>query len=450
MRTELKKTLKIAYPLSVANLIQILMGIIDAAMVGQIHSDLLAATSLVNSVVNIPFIFAMGLTMAVAPLIAAAVGSNDHKAPAQILVNALWIAGGVGLLLGLGIHVGAPVLYAFGQDPTIVTLSIPYLKIIGWSLLPMILFLTIKQFADGIEETKLPMLISLYTIPVNVFLNYVLIYGVWGFPRLELEGAGVATLITRAVLLAAMVFILFKHSKMAVFIDLKETPWRPVRKYTRQILKIGIPSSMQYGMEAWAFSVSGIMVGWLGAQALAAHQIALSLASFTFVIALGFSGAGAIRIGNNFGRKDWSIVSTIGKGVLWLGVGYGLACAFLFILLRDQLPILFNREPEVVLLASGLLILAAIFQVSDAVQAIGVGLLRGLQDVRVPTFLVGIAYWVIGIPGGYLLAFVLDWGVKGIWIGFLLGLTASAILMSIRFIRMTKSLANTQVPFKNH
>lgn len=438
MKTQLKRTLQIALPLIVANLVQILMGIIDAAMVGAIHSDLLAASALVNSVVTIPFVLGMGLTMAVAPLIATGIGRNDHNEPVSIIFNSVLICGGFGLILALGFAFFSDFIFYLGQEKTVAMLAKPYLQIIGWSLLPMILFLCIKQFADGMEETRLPMIISLYTIPVNIILNYVLIYGKFGFPRMELDGAGVATLITRVLLLVAMVYLLLKHKRMGVYFSEWRSHLRPNKFIIKRILSIGIPSSMQYGLETWAFSVSGIMVGWLGATALAAHQIALSLASFTFVIALGLSGAGAIRVGNNYGRGDWPMVYAIGKGVILLAVGLGTVSAFAFVIFREPLALIFNKETEVITLAATLLILAAMFQISDSVQAIGVGLLRGLQDVRVPTIFVAIAYWVIGIPGGYLMAFHFEMGVIGIWLGFLLGLTSSAILLTYRFFRTSR------------
>jgi len=438
MRSELKRTIQIAIPLIIANLVQMIMGIIDSAMVGRISSDLLAASSLVNSVVMIPFVLGMGLTMAVAPLIAAGLSSEDPKLPTKILYNAVIICGTFSVVIALFIALFSGFLFSMGQDPIVAALAKPYLQIIGWSLIPMLLFLTIKQFADGMEMTKLPMLISLYTIPVNIILNYLLIYGKWGFPRMELEGAGIATLITRVILFLAMAYLLIKSKKTAFYFAEWRAGFIPDKKVMRRILAIGIPSSLQHGMESWAFSISGIIIGWLGATALAAHQIALSLASFTFMIALGISGAGAIRIGLNYGRGDWEKVDTIGKGIYFLAFTMGILGALAFIFLKVPLIGIFNKEQEVFYLAGILLLYAAIFQISDAVQAIAIGLLRGLQDVKVPTFFIGIAYWVIGIPSGYFLAFHMNMGAEGIWIGLVMGLSVNAFLLSLRFFRIVK------------
>lgn len=436
MKSTLSRTIILALPLMVANLVQILMGVIDAAMVGTIHSDLLAANSLVNSIVTIPFVLGMGLTMAIAPLIAAGIGKNDTKEAVDILINATIICGIIAFLLALALSLGADLIFYLGQDEGVALVAKPYLKIIGWSLVPMLLFLALKQFADGVEVTRLPMLLSIYTIPLNIFLNYVLIYGKWGFPRMELEGAGWATFISRVVLFLLMAVSLLKHSRLEMYFRNWKEHFRLRKGIIIKVLKIGIPSSAQYGLESWAFSVSGIMVGWISAQALAAHQIALSLASTSFVIALGLSGAGAIRIGNNYGKGDWHMVRDVGKGVIVLSMILGVTSAIIFISFKTSLVQLFNKETDVIALATTLLILAAMFQLSDAVQAVSVGILRGLQDVRIPTVFVAIAYWVIGIPAGYILAFHFDLGAKGIWIGFLLGLTASAVLLTSRFRRI--------------
>lgn len=437
MKSNIKKTFSLALPLIVANLVQILMGIIDAAMVGAINSDLLAASSLVNSVVTIPFVLGMGLTMAIAPLIATGIGRNESGEAVDILFNATLICGMFAFVLAIAIAWGSDFIFYLGQDKHVATLAQPYLELIGWSLIPMILFLALKQFADGIEITRLPMLFSIYVIPLNILLNYLLIYGEWGFPRMELDGAGIATFISRIVLFLVMVISLFKHPALSQYFSNWKEHLTLKRRIIKKVLKIGIPSSVQYGLESWAFSISGIMVGWISAQALAAHQIALSLASVSFVVALGLSGAGAIRVGNNYGKGDWKMVRDVGNGTILSAIGLGIGSAIIFILFRTQLVLLFNDEVEVIKLASTLLILAAMFQISDAVQAIGVGLLRGLQDVRIPTLFVAIAYWVIGIPGGYILAFHFGFGAKGIWIGFLLGLSASAILLTIRFLNIS-------------
>jgi MATE family multidrug resistance protein len=203
-------------------------------------------------------------------------------------------------------------------------------------------------------------------------------------------------------------------------------------------MHIGVPTSLQYGMEVAAFAVSGIMIGWLGATSQAAHQIALNLASATFVAALGLSMGGSIRIANAYGRNELTLLRKIGISTILGGLAYGTVCAILFVIFKRYLPLLFTNNAEVAAVASALLVFAAIFQISDATQAIGVGLLRGIKDVKVPTIFVAIAYWLIGIPVGYILSFKLNMGAPGIWLGFVTGLTASSILLNTRFLKKSK------------
>lgn len=436
--SENKRTLQLAIPIIVANLVQVLMGIIDSAMVGAINSDLLAASSLVVNVISIPYILCIGLTLAVATLISSALGASQTASMTAILKNALLLNGLFALAIALIIQIVSFVVHHMGQDAIVAELAQPYLEIMGWSIIPMILFLTLKQFSDGLEETKWPMYISLATIPANIILNYILIYGKLGFPRMELVGAGIGTLLTRVFMLIAMAILIVKSPKFKAYVNTVYEKWQPQWATMKSLLRIGIPTSMQYAMESWAFSVSGIMIGWLGALQQASHQIALSLASFTFMVSLGLSAAGSIRVSNAKGRRDLLQLRQIGKGTLKMAIIYGVVCGLIFIIFRHQLPWIFNDEAPVIAVAAHLLILAAIFQISDSTQAIGVGLLRGIHDVKVPTLFVTIAYWVIGIPAGYLLAFPLGLEATGIWIGLVFGLTVSAIMLNIRFFRLTK------------
>jgi MATE family multidrug resistance protein len=282
------------------------------------------------------------------------------------------------------------------------------------------------------------MVLSLASLPLNALLNYIFIFGKLGLPRLELLGAGYATLIVRILLALIMVLLVLTHRVYRPYIRQYKTAWK-LRAHTwKELLHIGIPSSLQYGMESAAFSVSGIMIGWLGAMAQAAHQIALNIASLTFMASLGLSLAGSIRVANAYGRNDKLLLRRIGISTMWGGLGYGCVCAVLFILFKNQLPLLFTNNAGVALLASTLLVLGAFFQISDATQAIGVGLLRGTRDVRLPTVFVAIAYWVIGIPAGYFLSFHLHMGASGIWIGFIVGLSVSSVLLNSRFLKKTR------------
>lgn len=217
---------------------------------------------------------------------------------------------------------------------------------------------------------------------------------------------------------------------------MRSVVWKLNWNTQKELLSIGLPSSFQITMEASAFAISGILIGTIGAVEQAAHQIALSLASLTFIVSMGLSQAGSIRTSNAFGRNDKTAISFIGKGTIAMALIYGTLCAIGFILFRNYLPSFFNENAEVVKLAAYLLIFAAVFQISDSTQAISAGLLRGIKDVKVPTWFIFIAYWVVGLPAGYLLAFHFKMGAAGIWTGFIIGLTFSAIFLSLRFKKM--------------
>jgi MATE family multidrug resistance protein len=431
-----KKTLTLAFPIILGELAQMSLGIIDTAMVGAVSYKQLAAAALVMSVINIPYVFGIGITISVSQMVSMAHGRNDKKLVSHYLYNGFWLCAISAVIIALGLEFGKNILLHLDQDPEVAHMAIPYMQIMAWSVIPMLLFLALKQFTDGLEFTKTAMVLSLSALPLNFFLNWLLIYGNWGFPRLELVGAGWGTFITRMVIFIVLVLVVLYHGIFRRYIAVRSLVWKLRWKTQKELLSIGIPSSFQITMEAGAFAISGILIGTIGAVEQAAHQIALSIASLTFMVSMGLSQAGSIRTSNAFGRKDKSAISDIGKSTLYMALIYGGFCAIIFIIFRNQLPYLFNDEHKVVSLASFLLLFAAIFQVSDSTQATSAGLLRGIKDVKVPTVFIAIAYWVIGIPVGCLLAFYYKMGAVGIWIGFIVGLSFSALFLSLRFKKM--------------
>ncbi|RYG45483.1 MAG: MATE family efflux transporter [Chitinophagaceae bacterium] len=346
----------------------------------------------------------------------------------------------VNVLISLGLFFGRDILLHLKQDPEVARLAVPFLQLMGWSVIPMLLFMSLKQFADGLEKTRTAMIITVIGVPLNVFLNWLLIFGNWGFPRLELVGAGWATLITRVLMFASLGAVILWHPVFNRYVAVRKNQWKLRWQTMRELLHIGVPSSLQIGMEGGAFAVSGIIIGTIGATEQAAHQIALTCASFTFMASMGLAQGASIRVSNAFGTRNRPMILAIGKSTLITGLLYGLCCATMFILLRNILPTAFNDDGNVIRMASLLLVLAAIFQISDSTQAIGAGLMRGIKDVKVPTILIAIAYWVIGIPLGYLLAFKAGMGAAGIWVGFIAGLSCSSIFLCVRFLRMSKKV----------
>lgn len=437
MYHQARKTLKLAFPIIFGELAQMALHVIDTAMVGAVDYKQLAAAALVLSVMNIPFVFGIGITIAVSQMVSMAHGKADDGKVSHYLYNGFWLCLGTALIITFVLLANTQILFHLNQDAEVAALAQPYMKLMSWSVIPMILFLTLKSFADGLELTKTAMLLSLLALPVNVFLNWLLIYGNWGFPRLELIGAGWGTLFTRILIFLLLLLVITYHNKFNKYIALRKEQWKFNWQAQKELLHIGIPSSFQITMEAGAFAISGIIIGTIGAVQLAAHQIALSIASVTFMVSMGLSQAGAIRTSNANGRKDKLAIKEIGKGTLIMALIYGTTCAILFVIFRKQIPLLFNDDAEVVALAAYLLLFAALFQISDSVQAVSAGLLRGVKDVKIPTYFIAIAYWVIGIPVGYLLTFHFKMGAAGIWMGFIIGLSCSAIFLSLRFKKIT-------------
>ncbi|WP_437394177.1 MATE family efflux transporter [Olivibacter sp. SA151] len=443
LRNEAGKTLKLAGPIILGELAQMALSLIDTAMVGSVSYKQLAAAALVMSVVNIPFVLGIGMTMSVSQMVAMAHGRNDAQKVSHYLYNGFILCSFTAIIISLGLECSKDILFHLKQDPEVAEMAVPFLRIIGISIIPMMLFMTLKQFTDGLEYTRTAMTLSLIALPLNAFLNWLLIFGNWGLPRLELVGAAWGTLITRTLIFLALTFTILKHKTFKRYMAAGRTHWKFSWHTIKELLRIGIPSSLQAGMEVGVFAVSAILVGTIGAVEQAAHQIAMNCAAFTFMVSMGLAQGGSIRVSNAYGRNDWNHILTIGKSSILTALCYGVLCFVIFISFNDFLPMLFNDNVEVVKLASYLLIFAAIFQISDATQAISVGLLRGAKDVKIPTFLVGIAYWVVGLPIGYFLAFNLDMKAPGIWTGLIIGLSLVSIFLSIRFLRLKKHIAIT-------
>lgn len=449
MQSEARQTIRLAVPIIIGELAQMSLHIIDSAMVGAISYKQLAATSLVVSAMNIPFVIGIGMTISVSQMVSMAHGRRDSALVSHYLFNGFILCAVTAVVISLGLVLSRDVLYHMGQDPEVVVYSLPFMKLLGFSIIPMLLFMTLKQFCDGLEYTRTAMLLSLCAIPINIFLNWVLIYGHLGFPRMELVGAGWSTLITRSIIFIVLLLVVLRHPTFSRYIAVSRSQWKFNYTTMKQLLKIGVPSSLQIGMEAGAFAVTGILVGTMGAVPQAAHQIALSCAAFTFMVSMGLSQAGSIRVSNAFGRGDHIKIRNIGISTLYTALGYGLFCAILFTVLRWQLPHFFlghHQEAgslalgtgEVVELSALLLLFAAVFQISDSTQAIGAGLLRGIKDVKTPTWMIAISYWIIGLPVGYLLGVQLGYGAPGMWLGLILGLTFAAVFLAARFVKMSR------------
>lgn len=437
------RTLKLSIPIILGELTQMSLGIINSAMLGRLGYKQLAASALVNSVMVIPYVFGIGLTMSISQTVAIANGQSDKQKVSHYLYNGFILMCLAAFIIGLTLHVCNPILFHLKQDSEVAALAAPYLKLMSYSVIPMLLFFALKQFTDGLESTKTAMTLSMLSMPINILLDWGLIFGHLGLPRLGLIGAGYATLITRTVVFITMALVILLHPEYKKYIAVRKNQWQIKMQTIRELLRIGIPSSLQALLEVGAFAVSGILIGRLGAVALAAHQITLQIASFTFMVSLGLAQGSSIRIGNALGKNEWSLIKVIGKSTFLTGLIYGISCAVIFIVFRGKLPYIFNDNINVVTLTTSLLFFAAIFQISDATQAIAVGALRGIKDVKIPTLMMTFSYWIIGIPLGIFLAFYTSLGVYGIWIGFVIGLSSTSLLLNIRFNKKVNRMIKT-------
>jgi len=430
---EFKETIKLAYPVIIGQLGHMMMGVVDSVMVGKIGAAPLAASAIAHGLFMLFMIFGIGLSMAISPLTAMAVGAKKYEECGIVFRQGLLVNIIAGIVLTIVIIFGADIIRFINQPEEIIEQGAAYMRILAYSVVPVMIFQTYKQFSEGLSLMRPAMVITLLANIINVFANWVLIYGNLGMPALHLPGAGWATFSTRVLM--AISFFLYVSSSA------RYKPYDPTLHYRRinfsmirKILRIGIPGGLQYFFEIGAFVGSAIIIGWLGTNELAAHQIAINLASISFMVALGISAAATIRVGNAVGREDRAGARNAGIIAFILSATVMGTFGIIFITLRWFLPTLYIDSQQVIEIAASLLIIAALFQLSDGTQAVGIGLLRGLADAKIPMLITFIAYWIVGLPGGYLLGFTLGYGVQGIWFALFVALTVSAILLSVRFM----------------
>ena len=439
LKRHITSTLNLAYPVIIGQLGVIMMGVVDSLMVGRIGAAPLAAVALGSSLTFIVIIIGLGLSMAVTPLVAIAVGAKKYEDCGVYFRQSLLINTIFSIIITVLIFFVADLIRYFDQPVEVQLQAQSYMKIIGLSSIPLMLFSTYKQFIEGLSVMRPAMIITLLANIINAFANWILIFGNLGFPALALNGAGWATFSSRLFMALAMMGFVMNNKFFKdydVSFHFKSINWRIIKK----ILSLGLPSGLQYFFEVGAFSFAVVMVGWLGAKQQAAHQIAINLASISFMAVLGISAAGSIRVGNAVGQRDIKETRRAGFTASFLGASVMFFSGLIFIFFRNFLPTLYIDDKDVISIASSLLIIAAIFQLSDGFQAVGIGILRGLTDVKIPTAITFIAYWVVGLPVGYLLGFTFNLGVQGVWIGLLSGLTTSAILLTLRFNSRSKHI----------
>lgn len=438
-QSEFKANLKLALPIIAGQVGQIIVNIVDNLMVGQLGAAQLAAVSLANALFIALMVIGMGISFALPPLIAEAVGKQNEKGISQFFKHSLLI-NFIYALIAIGIiELLIPTMKHWKQEAAVVEFALPYLRISAISLIPFMLFQTFRTYSDGLSKTIPPMIAMISANIVNVFGNYAFIYGKFGAPALGVQGAALGTLIARIFMLCLLIIILYRSKKIWRFIAEADFSKYQINKFIH-LLKIGIPTSLQGFFEVSAFGIAAVMAGQINKEAQAAHQIAINLASISFLICTGIAMASTIRVGNQLGLKNYQKLRNIGFASILQVVAFMSITSVVYILLRYFLPSLYINNEEVINIAAGLLVLASVFQIPDGVQVTAIGALRGLQDVNIPTIITFVAYWLFALPISYFLAFNTPLKAAGIWIGLTIGLTCSAILMTWRFHKKSISI----------
>ncbi len=408
---EFKYNLKLASPVILGMLGHTFVSFVDNVMVGQLGTAELAAVSLGNSFIFIAMSIGIGFSTAITPLVAEADTAKDFNEGKSIFKHGLFLCTILGFLLFLLLLFAKPLMHVMDQPEEVVELALPYLDLVAFSLVPLIIFQAFKQFSDGMSLTKYPMYATIVANILNVAINYVLIFGKFGFPEMGIVGAAVGTLVSRFVMLFYLWWLLAKREKSKAYVtNIKffKLSKQPIKK----ICDLGLPSAMQMFFEVGIFTAAIWLSGTLGANAQAANQIALNLSSMTFMVAIGLSVAAMIRVGNQKGLKDFKALKRIAESIFLVGFVFAIVFALFFVIFHTMLPDLYVNldDPEnavdtaeVVKIAATLLLAAAVFQISDSLQVITLGALRGLQDVKIPTIITFISYWVIGFPISYFL-----------------------------------------------
>ncbi len=449
-----RRNLKVALPVMLTHVGASLVGLVDTMMVGRFSTTALAAVSLSNAIFFTVMVFAMGALMGLTPLVSQQVGrkasaeadGGEDARIAHLLRASMVMTLVLTVLTVVPLAAVIPFMGSLGQDPQVVAEARMYYLLIVISLVPFLFFCTEKQFLEGLGNTTVAMVISIAMNLLNVALNYILIYGHLGLPAMGATGAGIATLISRTLL--PVLFFAFIWFRREWRWYLRDRSGRPLRPVLSELWKVGAPIGMQTWIETVTFTLTTVIVGWLGKESIAAHQIATQIADLTFMLALGVGSATTIRVSYQLGKGDLLAVRMAGNASIHLVLLMNTIGAVLMISFRHYIPVLFTDDPAVIGIASSLILCAGIFQYADGLQCVGAAMLRGLTDVRRPMVYAFIAYIVISMPVGLVCTFTLGMGAVGMWVAFIFSLSIAALLFHVRFRRklgrLSKQSLHTQ------
>jgi MATE family multidrug resistance protein len=427
----LQQTIKLSVPIIMGQLGVVLMGVADTLMVGRLGKDVLAAANQANNIFFMVSGLTFGIMFAVSTLVSIKAGEGKGTETFTTYRAGQWVA----LLLFLAQFGILEIIVSnfewLGQQGRVNELTPGFLRILNFSVLPLLLSLASRQYTDGLGHTKVAMSITFGGLALNIFLNYLLIYGNWGFPALGMNGAAWATLIARICMAFTGIWYVRYSGFLAKYRPVAMPSWKDIRQETAD--KIGLPVGLQTFAEWACFSISGIMVGWLGSTQLAAHAVALNVASVAYMVVSGFAMAGGILMGNAFGANDRNAMRKVANTTFGIIILYELISAGVLLLFNAQIAGLYGVDSSVMPIILPLFLLAALFQIADGVQAGGMNLLRGITDVNWASVISVLSYWVVSLPLGYILGIHFGWDVFGIWTGFTAGLFVAAIFGVWRF-----------------
>ncbi|WP_209390290.1 MATE family efflux transporter [Chryseobacterium sp. RR2-3-20] len=441
-----KEALTLALPVMLTQVGQVSVNLFDNIIVGKLlGADALASVSLGNAVFFSMFVLAVGFSFAIPPLVSQAHSQHDHKTINSVFSHGFVINMAVGTILMGVLLLAMPLLYHSGQPEKIIPDTVDFLTIMAISIVPFMAFQTLREVSEGLSYTIGVTKATIIANVINIVLNYVFIKGIWIFPEMGVKGSALASLIARIFMVVFLYFVLLKENKTRQYIkdfSLKMQVFS--KKMFEKMIRLGFPTALQMFFEVTAFAGAAFICGLISAHDIASHQIALSMASFTFNLCIGFSVASTVMIGRKLGEKNFVELRKIGINNLKIAFLFMCFCGFVFIVGRNILPTFFTKpeEIEVITLASKLMIIAALFQLSDGIQVTALGMLRGLQDVKIPSIYTFIAYWLITIPLGYFLCVTLKMGAFGMWIALGLGLTISACMLVKRFLNLSSRRIN--------
>jgi MATE family multidrug resistance protein len=431
-RDELRETLRLALPVVVTQVGHVAMGTVDTLMVGRLGAEALSAVGLGNSVGFMPLIIGMGILMGLDPIVSQAYGAGRFEQCGRAMRHGLLVAAALAVPIVCLLLQARWLLRLLGEPPELVDASAPFLRVWSYGVPPFLAFTALRQFLQGIGTVKAPMWIMLGANLLNALVNWMLIYGNAGAPALGVVGSAWATTLSRWAMCAALALYVFGRGDFRRFRVLA-----PRGKLDRTLLtrlwRLGAPVGMQYGMEAGLFTAATVMMGWLGTTSLASHQVAINLCSITFMVPFGFAATASVRVGHAIGRDDVGGARHAAFLCYLLGVGFMGVAALVFAFAATALARLYTGDAAVVALASQLLLVGAAFQLFDGAQTIGIGALRGAADTRVPMFLTIAAYWLVGLPIGWWLAFRGGMGAIGVWWGLTAALVVVAVTLALRF-----------------